>query len=368
VATAFLALAASSGLVAAAEKAADDEGLFTIEFQEIAPGIHVASRPDPLRYMVEGNVTVIVNERDVVVVDAGGTPQTARRVIAGIRARTANPVRYLINTHGHGDHTVGNQEYVRAYPGVEIVAHPRTRDYLTGDGIGYVAQIAESTESRKAAGREEIARLRATGRAGVERIIANLRQYYEHDIDLRQVAYRETTITPPTLLVEDSLILVRGERTIEVRFLGEGDTRGDLVVYLPRERIVVTGDLVAHPIPYGFSRQPLAWRATLGRLAELSFDTLVPGHGEVQRGPAYLSRLTEVLDTIARAVRKGRSRGQTADEVRAGLDAATLGAPFTGGDPVRQYFFEQYFLDPDVARTWSELEESSHPKPGEPPG
>jgi glyoxylase-like metal-dependent hydrolase (beta-lactamase superfamily II) len=345
-------LVARAGL---AGEAPDDQGLFTIDFQKIADDVYVASRPEPLRFMVEGNVTIIVNDRDVVVVDASGTPETARKVIAGIRKLSSRPVRYLVNTHGHGDHTVGNQEYLRAFPGVEIVGHPETLAYLTGRGIGYVAEIAASTESRKADGQKEIARVLAERRPGADRIVANLRQYYEHDIDLRQAAYREVTITPPTLIVEDALTLRRGERTIEVRFLGQGDTRGDLVVLLPRERILVTGDLVVHPVPYGFSRQPLEWRQTLERLAALPFDVLVPGHGDVQHGSGYLRQLMALLDTTAGAVREGREHGRTAAEVRAGLDAAALGAAFAGGNPVFQYFFEQYFLDPNVERTWAEL-------------
>lgn len=338
-----------------AREAPDDQGLFTIDFQKIADDVYVASRPEPLRFMVEGNVTIIVNDRDVVVVDASGTPETARKVIAGIRKLSSRPVRYLVNTHAHGDHTVGNQEYLRAFPGVEIVGHPETLAYLTGRGIGYVAEIAASTESRKADGRKEIARVLAEGRPGADRIVANLRQYYEHDIDLRQASYRATTIAPPTLLVEDQLTLRRGERTIEIRFLGQGDTRGDLVVYLPRERIVVTGDLVVHPVPYGFSRQPLRWRETLGRLSALPIDILVPGHGDVQHGPGYLRQVMDLLDTTATAVRDGRRRGQGAVEIRASLDAGRLGAPFAGGNPVFQYFFEQYFLDPNLERTWNEL-------------
>jgi glyoxylase-like metal-dependent hydrolase (beta-lactamase superfamily II) len=64
---------------------------------------------------------------------------------------------------------------------------------------------------------------------------------------------KESHQVVPSLTIADSLVLHRGERSIEVRYLGNGHTTGDLVVYLPRERIVATGDLVIDPIPYGFS-------------------------------------------------------------------------------------------------------------------
>lgn len=75
---------------------------------------------------MDGTAGVIVNDDDVVVVDAQGTPATTKRVIAEIRKLTPKPVRYVINTHWHGDHWLGNSAYLEGYPGVEIVAHANT--------------------------------------------------------------------------------------------------------------------------------------------------------------------------------------------------------------------------------------------------
>lgn len=166
--------AACSGREPLSGTEAYEDDPWLLEFEEIAPGIHVAIRPEPLRYIVEGNVTIIVNDEDVVVIEGSGSPIAARRVIRHIRSLTKKPVSVLVNTHGHGDHTLGNEEYVKAYPGVEIVAHPETHAYLTGRAIGYVADIAASTQSRKDAGFAEIERLRAEGVAGNEAVIANL--------------------------------------------------------------------------------------------------------------------------------------------------------------------------------------------------
>jgi glyoxylase-like metal-dependent hydrolase (beta-lactamase superfamily II) len=344
-------LASLTGLLLSAPLGAqtgDAGGLFTIEFRKVADGIYLAYRPDVLRFWVEGNSTILINDRDVVVVDGSGTRETAVKVIAEIKRLTPKPVRYLVNTHGHGDHTLGNQEYVRVYPGVEIVAHPETREYLTGTGISYVAAIAKSTESRKANFREEIARVEKEARPGREAILANLHQYLEHDLDIRQTVYRRVTVTPPTLLVDHELVLKRGARTIEIRFIGKGDTPGDLIVNLPVERIVITGDMVVHPVPYGYSADPLAWRATLDRLAAIDFDRMIPGHGEVREGKAYLHQLTGTMDTLVAAVKRGVAAGKRDSTIRAELDAVALGRPYAGTNPVYQYYFEQYFLDPMV--------------------
>jgi len=188
-----------------------------LEFMQVSDEIHVAFRPVPLRYWVEGNVTIILNEQDVVVVEGSGTDRSAEQVIGYIRTLTENPVSVLINTHGHGDHTVGNSVYRREFPGLEIIARPETRDYLTGSGIGYVKDLAQSTESRKARGHEEIARLEREQPPGYEAVVANLRQYYDRDIDIRQEAYSMAEIVPPTMTIDRRLVLHREHRTIDIR-------------------------------------------------------------------------------------------------------------------------------------------------------
>jgi len=77
---------------APAVPAQDDSDPWSIEFRQVAAGVHVAYRPVPLRYIVEGNVTLIFNATDVVVVDGSGSPKAARRVIDYIRKQSSHPV------------------------------------------------------------------------------------------------------------------------------------------------------------------------------------------------------------------------------------------------------------------------------------
>ncbi len=86
----------------------------------------------------------------------------------------------------------------------------------------------------------------------------------------------------------DSLILRRGERTIVIRYLGRGNTRGDLSVWLPREGVLATGDLLVNPVPYSFGSYLGDWVATLRKLRTLPARAIVPGHGAIQRDWSYL--------------------------------------------------------------------------------
>ena len=151
----------------------------------------------------------------------------------------------------------------------------------------------------------------------------------------------------PTLSVADSLVLKRGEREIHVRYLGRGNTEGDLVVWLPKERIVMSGDLVVNPQPYGFGSFPTEWIQTLDALAALDYRYLVPGHGEVQADAAYIRSVQALIEQGARRRRSRRSRAEP--RWRSSGSAWTLGeleTVFTAGDARRKFLLKAWFLDP----------------------
>lgn len=329
--------------------------LYAIKIKKVKDSIYLAYRPDPLRPFVEGNVTIIINEHDVILVDAGGAPTAARNVIAEIKKLTPNPISYIIYTHIHRDHRFGTQEYIKAYPDVEIISHPADRDIIASSGQKFVADTLKRVGAQKREGEAKIRQLREAGRPGNDKLIAQLQQFYGQDIDTILEEYRRIINVPPTLTFERKLTLYRGPRTIEVEFLGKGDTPHDLVVYLRNDRLVCAGDMVVHPIPYGFSEDPLEWLTTLGKLSELDFDTLVPGHGDIQVGKTYLQKLMDLLRFVQRQVRVGIGAGLDLEAIRKRVDISGFEKDFAGDDPVYRYYFREYTSDPLIERTFKKL-------------
>jgi len=329
--------------------------LYDIKIKKVKDDIYLAYRAEPLRPYVEGNVTIIINEHDVVLVDAGGAPTAARNVIAEIKKLTSNPVRYIIYTHIHRDHRFGTQEYVKAFPGVEIISHPAVRDIIAGSGQKFVADTVKRLEAQPAAGEAEIRRLRAEGRPGNDKVIAHLQRYYNQDLYTMLKEYRGIINVTPTTTFEQKLTLYRGKRTIELLFLGRGDTPHDVVIYLRNERVVCAGDMVVHPIPYGFSDTPLEWLNTLEKLSALDLDTLIPGHGEVQAGKTYLQQLMNLLRAVQSQVRAGIEAGLDMEGVRKRVDVAGFEKDFAHDDPIYRYYFRVYLSDPLIERTFKEL-------------
>ena len=335
--------------------AEEDTGrLWDVEFHKIRDDIYVAQIANPTdTVMAMGNVTVIINEHDVVLVDAGGAPVAARRIIAGIRKLTSKPVSTVIDTHWHGDHTLGNQEYAKVWPGVQIIARPETRAALLGDKIGYVKDIAKNVDSRRQQWGEVADELRKKGDPDDIKVADFLDNYFKHDIDVTQREYRMVEITPPDLTFTGDITLYRGKREIRLLYLGKANTEGDIVVYLPQEKLVASGDMVAAP-PFAF-KDALETDDTLEALDALDFDTLVPGHGPVLQGKDYLHQLQALLKDVERQVRPLMQQGLGVDDILKRMDLKAESDRFAGQDPVARYMFDLNFTQNYVQNLYDEL-------------
>ncbi len=117
-----LLFAAASTLVVPAT----GSGVFDRELHRIEEGVYVAVHPDVFRQPVEANLGFVVSDRDVLVIDTGGGRASAESALKLLRQVTDKPVRYVVNTHWHGDHNLGNVVFLEAFPGAEVISDPRT--------------------------------------------------------------------------------------------------------------------------------------------------------------------------------------------------------------------------------------------------
>lgn len=333
---------------------------FEYEMLKITDSVYVFTRPMPFR-VVQGNVTVIINKRDVIVVDGGGSPDAAKIIIKKIKKITSNPVRYLIITHWHGDHAFGNQEFVKEYPGIEIISSRFTRDYFVSPGLQYPVTFSQDKGFKEALDRLDnlIKEVEINKESGYEKVLENLNQKRNHDFYAIRGQYKKTIITMPTCVFEDRMTIYRGGREISLLSLGFGDTRGDVFVHLPKEKILITGDAVVNPVPYGFSSEPLEWIQTLKKASDLDADVIVPGHGKVQYNKQYLIKLIESLEAIQVKVKEAIDNGVKSEEIIDKIDLRNIEIEFTQQDPVLQFYFRLYFSKPLVTTLYDKLKSSA---------
>src|SRR5215213_7649800 len=116
---------------------------------KLAEGVYVIRHKDAPDGFPQGNTTVIIGDREVFVVDSCYLPSSAREDIAQIRQWTNKPVSYLLNTHWHYDHTMGNGTYAEAFPQLAIVAHIETRKQMEGYNPGWFAKYPQRADRFK---------------------------------------------------------------------------------------------------------------------------------------------------------------------------------------------------------------------------
>src|SRR6059058_1099103 len=275
------------------------------EIQKVADGVHVAVAAPA--YKVNSNTAIIESDDGVVIVDTHSKPSAARVIVERLRDITTKPVRYVVNTHFHWDHWHGNEVYPAVYPGAEIVTNQITREAMLMKGLKRIQDHVRQVPGEIAKLKADIQAANPTQRAKLE---ADLRLAESY---LAEVRALEPAL--PTIAFEQTMKLYRRDREIHLLHLGRAHTEGDVFVYLPKEKIVITGDAMIGWTPYMGDGYPEDWAGTLDRLAQLDFTHIIMGHGDVA-GRDWLNTFRSYVHDMVEAVRHEVAAGATLDEVK----------------------------------------------------
>ena len=308
-------------LLAAAPPLAAEE-LF--ELKPVADGVYAAIAKPATK--VNCNGAVILLDDGVMLVDSFSKPSAARALMEQIKSVTPKPVKYVVDTHFHWDHYYGNEVYLGAWPaGVEIISSEATRQNIEQRGIPRVKreilEVPKEIETLKA----DLAK--ATDATKKAEIQENLRQTEAYLAELKAMR-----VTLPTLTFDRSLILYRQSRTVEILYLGKGHTDGDAVVYLPKEKVIITGDALHGWTPYMGDSYPYDWIRMLEATEKLDFDYIIGGHGGVMRGKGQFQMWEQYFRDLLAETAAAYAQGATLEETRQRV-AAALVPKYTGKMP-----------------------------------
>ena len=286
----------------------------TATLEELAAGVYAyTAQGDP-------NVGCIVGTDAILAIEARATPVMAQRWIDVIRTFSDLPFGDLVLTHYHAVRVLG----AAAFTARRIVAHVNTAAWIEERGMedwaseqGRMPRLFEGAESIPG-------------------------------------------LTRPTAVFDEQLSVDLGNRVVELRYLGRGHTAGDIVVWLPQERICFAGDLVeAQAAPYMGDAHIGDWRgATLDGVAALDAEQLVGGRGPVVRGTQEASAIANTrafLSAVLDGTRAVKKAGGTPAEAYRSTHAAL--APRYGQFPI----FE-HTMPFNVQRAWDELDGIDHPR------
>lgn len=342
----LLAAAAVALLAAPAARAAD---AFDMEWRELSRNVWVGVRPVSYRSPVTTNTTVVIGEEGVFVFDAAGFALQGERLVKKVAELTDKPVTHIAISHWHGDHSMGISRVLERFPAAEVIAHEFTARYIASPNMDSVPPRDTKAENEY---RARVEKALATGvRSDGTPVTPTMRAFYTDllaDFDFVNAEVARRQVTRPTRTMTDRLVIDLGGRSVELRHIAPGNTKGDMFLWLPEERILATGDIVVRPTPYGFFSYPRSWAAVLRELKTFDARYIVPGHGEIMSDTAYLDLLAQTMDFVADQVDAQAKAGKSLDETRAAVDWSQVEERFTGGDSMLALLFNIWFKTPIV--------------------
>jgi glyoxylase-like metal-dependent hydrolase (beta-lactamase superfamily II) len=322
---------------------------------EVSSGVFVYMTAPYGAVGLDGNSIVVLARDGVLVFDTNGTPSAAAAVLADVRTMTNQPVRYVVHSHWHWDHWYGAEVYTRAFPEAKVIAHEKTRALMAGPAVafnqpgldtqlpGYISALAK----------------RVSERASQSPPPANLPAMRDALDTAREFLREKSNVTHvlPTDTFANRMDLALGDRQIQILNFGRGVTPGDAVMYLPKERVLVTGDLIVNPITFALSGFPSEWLKVLEALDALPADVIITGHGEPLRDKSLLTTTMEVFRRLIAHGQAAHARGMDPDEAKDAImpELEPLMTKLTGNVFAQNTAFETQLVDWFLHRVYDEL-------------
>jgi cyclase len=321
----------------------------------VADGVYLFTTPGYGDVGLDGNSVVIVSTHGVLVFDSNGTPAAAAAVLAEIRKLTNQPVRYVVNSHWHWDHWYGTQVYKEAFPDLRVVAHHKTRELMMGPALAFnqpgldtqLPAYIQSLEKRLAAAESAVPP--PADLPGLRTLVADDRFFLEQKRAVRHVF--------PDVAFSDRLDLYLGNRHIQILHVDRAVTPGDAFLYLPDEKVLITGDLLVNPISFALSCYPSGWIRTLERLDAFDARVIVPGHGTPLHDRVLLRATLDTFRELLRQGKEAKARGLDANQATEAIFPRLSGLmdTITGGNAALAPAFKTQLVQWYLHRVYDEL-------------
>lgn len=310
-----------------------------IEINQVSENVWAATQPEQRRFN-DCNSLIVEADDYVIVVDTQESDDDVNQIITFVHDSIKKPVRFLINTHWHGDHTQGNTHYRDIFGDkLVIIGHTtHTADIFERADVDLKARVVQTRDALPAA-REQL--LSGIKRDGSKFTDAELEAQTERVENTAAwvIANEDVIFTGPTFTVSEPYSVSAGDASFTI-YPMRGHTRGDLVVHFPQSGIVATGDLVDE-MPYAGHGYPKEWIASLASIQALRAERYLPGHGALLVGNTLIGKLTRYFSSLVHQVQILHRDGKSAEEIKAEIDLSDSRKSLAGDDETAGRFFDR---------------------------
>jgi cyclase len=249
------------------------------------------------------NAGFMVLERSVIVFDTHFTPEAGQALLNAIRSVTLKPVRYVVNSHAHADHTHGNQ----VFPDAQLISSTDARREVLEEDLPSLNRTISVAQTQIDKVRHDLAK--ETDPSQLQRMRELIRTREEYIRTMSRLK-----IVAPFVTLDDRLRIQEGKQEVRLLYLGKGHTEGDVVMLLPAQRIAFVGDLFFNEaIPNVQDASILTWMKTLEEVLRLDADKFVPGHGAVG-GRKDIQNFLSYFETLQSLVKEYVDRGDSVEQ------------------------------------------------------
>lgn len=276
----MVVLAVTGAVTGPVQAQGGEPAIFELVPVERGVWVHV-TRPgiSPSSY---ANSVIVAGDSAVLVVDTHHSAAAGERLVRQIRRVTDRPVRWVVNTHHHGDHVWGNVSVAAAWPGARFVAHPATVDAILTGSSGQLAAELDRLDGL-------VTRLEAA--LVGDSLPADVLPTYRRTLARYRAQRREvaaTSVLLPDTEVPGELRVQLGGREVWIRHPGGAHTAGDLVVWVPDVKVLVAGDLVEQGPLWLEGGDVRGWARALAALRSLEPARVVASHARIREDALLL--------------------------------------------------------------------------------
>lgn len=280
--------------------------LFTssyFQLEEVAEGVFAALVFEGTGAL--GNAGFVDLGDEVLVFDTFMSPQPAEDLRRAVEVVVGKPIRYVVNSHYHQDHCMGNQ----VFEGATFLSTPRTRELILERN-----SIGDPEEEQKGFG-EYLKKAEHKALLETDEVRRKCLLVEVSDLKVLWEAIPMIRLTPPTVLFDEHLTIQGSKRRVELITYGGGHTDSDSFLYIPELQLAFMADLVlVEATPFMGVGHPEQWLTILDRVKELDVKTIIPGHGQIGTAE-HIDQTANYLRFVLETISTAKADGLSVDEV-----------------------------------------------------